>query len=153
MRKYPTLLGIISMALFLVTGVAVLAIAARNSSLDLESRQFLTAAIPAIFTDWDERELISRASTDLQAAVKGRDLDRLFAGMSRKLGSLKDCERIDGGASISMETERGIVVTGEYVAKTLFEGGAADIRLSLIKEEGDWQILSFRLDSDKFREK
>ncbi|MEJ2033221.1 MAG: hypothetical protein P8Y63_09320 [Deltaproteobacteria bacterium] len=149
MRKSTTLLGIVSLALFLVAGAAVLAIAARNSTLDGEGRQFVAAAIPAIFTHWDERELISRASPELQHAVNDWELDRLFSGMSRKLGGLQSCERVDGNTSISMETG-GIVISGEYVAKTEFAAGSADIRLSLIRKSGNWQILSFRLNSDLF---
>ncbi|MDA8164268.1 MAG: hypothetical protein M0017_04465 [Desulfobacteraceae bacterium] len=150
MRKYPTAVGIVSLSLFLAAGVAVLAITARNSSLDHEGRQFVSAAIPAIFTHWDERALISRATTDLRAAVKDRELNGLFEGMSRQLGPLKGCKGIEGGASISVEPDRGIVESGEYLVRTRFAAGDADIRLSLVKDNNNWRILSFRLDSDQF---
>lgn len=153
MSNYRTLLGIVSVALFLVTGGAALAIAARNSTLDSEGRHFVAAAIPAIFTNWNERALISRASTELRGAVKERDLDRLFGGMSRNLGRLQSCQQVNGNATISMDTARGIVVTGDYVARAKFKAGRAEIRLSLIRKNGNWRIQSFRLNSDRFGEK
>jgi hypothetical protein len=149
MRRSSLLLGAISLILFMVAGMAVIAIAAKNNSLDTESRLFVSTAIPAIFTDWNEKELVERASSELKTAVNDRELKRLFGGMARKFGKLQNCQ-VDGGASISMRSDREIVVTGEYVAKTKFDAGEANIILSLVKDSGHWRILSFRLDSEIF---
>jgi hypothetical protein len=150
MRRSSLLLGAISLTVFMVAGMAVIAIAAKNNSLDTESRLFVSTAIPAIFTEWNEKELVERASTELKTAVNDRELKRLFGGMARKFGRLQNWEQVDGGAFISMSSDREIVITGEYVARTRFDAGEANILLSLVKDSGNWRILSFRLDSEIF---
>ena len=149
MRTYSTGLGILSLALFLVAGVAVISIAAKHNGLDAEGRQFVQAAIPAIFSEWNEQELLRRASAELRAAVREAQLYRLFGGMSGKFGKLKHCGPMRGKANIAVEPE-GLVISGEYVAATMFASGEAEIGLSLVKRQGEWRITSFRLDSALF---
>ena len=86
----------------------------------------------------------------LARLLAGTTLCRVRARVRREPALRSWRRQSVGGSSISVGAARGIVVTGEYVARTEFEAGNADIRLSLRREGGNWRILSFRLDSDQF---
>jgi hypothetical protein len=138
-----------SLIVFLVTGMAVFALAAKSNTLDNECRQFVSAAVPAIFSEWNEKELVARASAELKTAVNHRELRQVFGGMAQKFGKLQNW-KAEGETSISMNSDRAILITGEYVAKSRFAAGEADIILSLVRDKGQWHILSFRLNSEMF---
>jgi hypothetical protein len=151
MKKVLMLLGGVFLALVIV-GIAVITIVAvKGSALDKESKQYADAAIPAIVSDWDIKELEQRTSPEFKSVLKDGDLEKLF-GMFRRLGKLKEFKGCKGASNISFTSEHGKVVSAAYVGSTEFEAGPAEIQLSLIKHGDQWQILGFRVNSKAFLE-
>ena len=64
----------------------------------------MDAAIPAIVTNWNETQLLDRASPEFKQAGTRQQLDQLFHGFAR-LGHLKKYESAQGHARMSTTTQ------------------------------------------------
>lgn len=142
MKKFFVVLGSIFLALIVLGGIAIAIVAIRGTALDKESRAYVDAAIPAIFSQWNQKELLDRASPEFKQAVTLDQLDRAFRWGSA-LGQLQKCDPAQGQAGISITPQAGKVTIGQYAAKAQFEKGEATITLGLIKHGNQWQILNF----------
>lgn len=146
MKKIFIILGSIFLALIVLGAVGIAIVAVRGTALDKESRAYADAAIPAIFSQWNQKEFLDRASPEFKQAVTIDQLDRLFRWAST-LGPLQKAEPAQGQAGISITPQSGKVTGGQYTAKAQFEKGEATITLGLIKHGDQWQILSFNVNS------
>lgn len=146
MKKLLIVLGSIFLGLFVLAGIGIAILAWRGNALDKESKAYVDAAVPAIVSSWSEQELMNRASPELRQATKPADMDRMFAWF-RTLGRLQQYEGSQGQAVMSVTSQTGKLVSGHYVAKAMFERGAASIEIGVIKHGGEWQIAKFRVDS------
>ena len=151
MKKLLVVLGAVFLVLIVVVIAGIAFVSIKGRALDRESGQYVDDAIPAIVSQWDITEMRRRASPELNAAVKGDDLEKLFARF-RKLGKLKEYRGSRGEANMSVTADRGSVISAAYVASAEFETGPAEIRLSLIKHGDQWQILGIHINSKVFLE-
>ena len=120
--------------------------AEKSSSLDLESHKFVDDAIVAIASSWNPDELLKRASSEMLAEAEHQvDVNSLF-DQWRPLGGLIAYAGSTGGAKIVESPEIGEMVTAEYTAKAAFQNGTAAINVELVKRNGNWSILSFKVD-------
>jgi hypothetical protein len=126
--------------------IGIAFVAVRGNALDKESKAYADTAIPAIVTGWSKKELIDRASPELNKAVTEQQLDQMFHWFT-SLGRLQKCEPAQGQAIMSATSQTGKMISGQYAAKARFERGDATIKLDLIKHGDQWQILSFYVDS------
>jgi hypothetical protein len=145
-KKFLIILGSVFLALILFGAIAIAFLAIRGTALDKESRAYADTAIPAIFSQWSQKELLDRASPELKKAVNIDQLDRMFRWAST-LGPLQKCESAQGQAGMSITPQSGKMTHGQYTAKAQFEKGEATITLGLIKHGDQWQILSFNVHS------
>src|SRR5262249_11317027 len=102
---------------------------------------YADAAIPAIFSQWNQKELLERASPEFKGQPADQ-LDRIFRWAST-LGRLQRVDPAQGYAGFSSTPQTGKTTIGQYTAKAQFEKGTAVITLDLIKHGEHWQILSF----------
>jgi hypothetical protein len=148
-QRFLIVLGAVFLAA-IVLGVVVIGVfAVKGSALDKESKAYVDNAVPIIVSDWDEKELLSRASQEFMQVTDKEDLDKLF-GFFRKLGRMREYQGSEGQSNISFTTEDGRRITAAYTAKASFEAGPAVIKITLIKHGEQWQIAGFRVNSDVF---
>jgi UDP-N-acetylmuramyl tripeptide synthase len=142
MKKFFIVLGSIFLAILVLGAIGIAFVAVRGNALDKESKAYADAAIPAIVTGWNEKELLDRASPEFQKAVTQQQLNQLFRWVST-LGRLQKCEPAQGQALMSATTQNGKMTSAQYASKATFEKGEATVTLGLIKHGDQWQILRF----------
>jgi hypothetical protein len=146
MKKFFIILGSIFLALIVLGVIGIAFVAVRGNALDKESKAYADAAIPAIITNWSEKELLDRASPELNKAATQKQLDQLFRWVS-SLGRLQKYDPLEGQALMSATTQTGQQITAQYSTKAMFEKGEATVTLGLIKHGDQWQILRFNVNS------
>jgi hypothetical protein len=144
MNKATRILGYGFLAFVAVAVASIAIIAFIGHRLDKESKAFVDAAIPAIVSDWDVKEIQKRASPEFDETADYDDLQYSFV-MLRTLGDLTEYKGSKGEATIRMSVHDGIVITALYTANADFDAGSAEMQVSLIRHGGQWQILGFRV--------
>src|ERR1041385_724079 len=102
MKKF--LFVVLIIVLLLAAGIAYVVF--RGTALDKESKAYAEGALPAIITNWSEKELLDRASPELTRAVNQQQLDQMFRWFS-SLGRLQKTDPIQGGALMSATSQGG----------------------------------------------
>jgi hypothetical protein len=128
--------------LFLGVGWFVWSVYALTNS----GKDFVDVAVPAIATSWSQDELSKRESPEFRRVTPDDKMAQFFE-IFRKLGPMTS---YDGAATVSAWTQNGLRVTGRYLARITCQNGKAEVVVSVIKENGEWQILGFRVNSDVF---
>lgn len=146
MKKFLIILGSIFLVVIVLGAIGIGFIAYRGNALDKESKSYADSAIPAIVINWNEKELLARASPEFKQAVTTDQLDRLFRWVN-SLGQLQKCQPSQGQALMSATTQAGNVISAQYTAKATFQKGEATIKLGLIKHGDQWQIVNFYVNS------
>jgi hypothetical protein len=137
---------VVILSVISVAALAIGAIVVYGRTLDKESHAYADAAISSIVSNWDVKQLELRASRELTSSTQPGDLDKIFDAL-RKLGALKGYRGSKGEATISITTQKGKVITANYLADADFERGSARIQIVLIQRDGQWQVLGFRVNS------
>jgi hypothetical protein len=145
MRRFLLILGSLTLVAIVVGVVGFGFLAYNGHELDVESRAFIDGAVPAIAAHWSKQELLDRATPELRENAKPEQLQALFETLSR-LGRLVEYEGAKGQAGATYMVGSGSTVSGSYVAKATFEGGAATFRIGLLKRDGHWMIHNFHVD-------
>jgi hypothetical protein len=145
MRKFLYVFGAAALAtaVALVVGIGILIW--KGNGLDAESKAYVDAAVPAITSHWDKNALLDRAGPELRAATTPGQIANLFDNFSR-LGPLVHYEGATGQANMAYYTGKGGQITAVYEAKAKYEHGEATLRLNLMKHDGVWTIVGFRVD-------
>jgi stress response protein SCP2 len=146
MKKFFIALGVIFLVLVVLGAIGIGYIAFRGNTLDKEGKAYADAAIPAIVTSWDKKELLDRASPEFKRDVNDAQIDQLFHRFT-VLGRFMTFDSATGQAFILATPQTGKVVTADYQAKAYFEKGPAMIKLKLIKHGDQWQILTLNVAS------
>jgi hypothetical protein len=120
--------------------------------LDKESKAYVDVAIPAIVSRWDIGEIEKRASPEFNDVVDYDDLEEYF-GAIRQLGNLVEYHGSMGDSNIMLSLQYGYEITADYTASADFEAGSADIQISLIKHDGQWQILDLTISPKSYNER
>jgi hypothetical protein len=147
MRKFFMWLGIGTAALIVLAVAGMVFLAIRGSELDGESRVYAAESIAAIVPAWSHEELLRRATPQLKAAAKPFEVAALFNAFSAGLGKLLENELPVGSAIVSVTAGEGKVIAANYVVKARFEKGDAVIRVSLLKQDDQWRVQGFYIDS------
>lgn len=149
MKSCLSVIGGIFLVLILIVGGCIAYMALVGGKLDASSKAYADKAVSAIASTWSEDELIARESPQFKKAASREELDQLFKKF-RELGPLQSSEEIRGDAKVNFTTTDGKVVTAVYVEKATFQNGKAEITITLIQNDGLWQILGFRVNSPLF---
>ncbi len=144
MKKVIMILGYAFLVLLVLFAVGIAAIAVFGRGLDKESKAYVDAALPAIVSGWDVRELQKRASPEFDEAVDYDELEDDFETLSQ-LGRLEEYKGSAGDSNIAISLQYGCEITADYTAGADFEAGSAEMQISLIKHGGTWQILDLKI--------
>jgi hypothetical protein len=148
MKKTIMILGYVFLALIVVIAATIASIAIIGKKLDKESKAFVDAAIPAIVSDWDVMELQKRASPELDESVDYDDVEEYF-GSLQQLGKFQEYKGSVGDSNITISLS-GYEITADYTANADFEAGSVEMQISLIRHNGQWQILDFKVSPEEF---
>ncbi len=152
MKRTIIALSYIVLALIVVVAAVIGTFAVIGNRLDKESKAFVDAAIPAIAAAWDISEIQKRASPEFDDDVDydelEQDLDEL-----RHMGKLIEYKGSKGEANITISFQLGYDITADYSASADFETASADIQITLIRHNGQWQILDLRVNPEEFTER
>ena len=142
MKKFLIVLGSIFLALIVLVAMGIALVAVRGNALDKESKAYADAAIPAIITSWNQKELLDRASPEFMQLVTQQNLDQMFRWFS-SVGRLQKCAPAEGQSLMSVTSQNGKTISAKYISKAQFEKGEGNITLLLIKHGDQWQIAGF----------
>ena len=151
MKKFLSIVGGLFLLLLIVGGGFVGYTAYKKQGLDASSKAYVERNVPTVVSTWSKDELLKRSSPQLTKILneKPEQLHLLFQKLS-KLGAMQSFGEVDGASSIFYTTQNGKVVSAAYVAKAKFEHGEADVSVKLIQLSGQWQFLSFYVNSPIF---
>lgn len=152
MKKTIMVLGYIFVVLIVVLIAGFVSLTFMGNRWDKESKAFVDAAIPAIVSTWDVDEIEKRASPEFNDEVDYDGLEQDF-GVLRQLGKLVEYKGSTGDSNITLSFLYGYEITADYTASADFEAGSTNMRMSLIKHGGKWQILDFTINPEEFNER
>ena len=152
MKKVIMILGYIFLVLIVVLLSGFGSLTVIGNRLDKESKAFVDAAIPAIVSTWDVSEIVKRASPEFNDEVDYDGLEQDI-GVLQQLGTLVEYKGSTGDAHISLSLLYGYEITADYTASADFEAGSTNMRMSLIKHGGQWQILDLKINPEEFNER
>ena len=146
MKKFLIVMGV-TFAVIIVLGVIGIAtIAVKGSALDKESKAYVDEVTPIILADLRKETLLKYASDDLKNVVKPEDLDKVFNWFKR-LGAFQKYKGSTGQAHMSVTTQAGKVINGQYIAEADFDTGPAQIRIVTVKKGDEWFVQMFNINS------
>jgi hypothetical protein len=149
LKKVFVVLGVVFAALIVIFAGLFGIAAYKGLKLDASCVAYVNANLPPILGTWSEEELIQRAAPQLLKAAPDAQMSLLFAKL-KQLGPLEEYEGATGSSNVSMTTQAGKVVSGNYTAKAKFEQGDATINVRLVQIAGEWKIVGFHVDSPFF---
>jgi hypothetical protein len=91
--------------------------------------------------------LEKRESDKFRKATTEEELTKLF-GIFAKLGPMKSYDGATGDASMNYMAGSGLQISAAYTVEATFQNGKAEILVTLTQENGQWEILGFRVNSD-----
>jgi hypothetical protein len=144
-KKFLIMLGGFFAVILLILGIAAVIYFPHLIKLDREATAYIQDVVPRIVGDWKSKELLDRATPQLDSAIKSHGgVERLFE-MFRKVGSLKHLDAPTGNVGFTKYAGQGAVTLGEYNAHADFEKGAATIHIELLRMNGEWMINGFHV--------
>lgn len=152
MKKAIMILGYIFLVLVVALIAGFVSLTIIGNRLDRESKAFVDEAIPAIVSTWDVSEIEKRASPEFNDEVDYDELEQDL-GVLQQLGKLVEYKGSAGDANITLSLQYGYEITADYTASADFEAGSTNMRMSLIRHGGQWQILDFKINPEEFNER
>jgi hypothetical protein len=136
----------VAVALCVATAILVGLVAYRGHRLDVESRDFVDSAVPAITARWSSDELLDLAAPELLANAQPAQMKAAFSTLSRQLGHLTEYEGATGDSLVTYTAGTGSTIKASYLARAKFEAAPASIWVMLVKRDGHWMISGFRVE-------
>jgi len=146
MKKALVVLGGVFLTLLILGGVGFGLMAYEGTKFDTSSKAYAEEANARITESWSADELKSRASSALKQAATDAQIDQLFQQLA-PLGGLQSPGDFKGESNISYIYPQGARITALYSANETFQNGTAQIDVGLIREQGQWLILSFHAEN------
>lgn len=147
MKKF--LIGCGSLCVIFIAIVAglIFLFVSKASKLERSAQEYMDTTIPGIITDWSTQTLLDQASPELLKTVTPDQMARYFEKFHQLLGPLQSYHGARGGTRYTYTTEDGRRDLGEFTVFADFEKGEAEIKVSLIRHDGKWQISGFHVNS------
>jgi len=148
MKKFLTILGGVFLAVILLLVGLFGFVAYEGHGLDVSSKAYVEVNVPPIIATWSTNELLKRSSPQLLEVINKnpQQLDELFRAFSR-LGAMKTFGDVKGESTVAVTAQDGKVITAAYSGTGKFAHGDAQISVRLIQNAGQWQLLSFNVNS------
>ena len=140
--------GIFTLAVILIVATIFIYGTFWGKPLDESSKKFVDESISAITSEWSPQELKNRASPALIATIDKdpESLNKLFSRFSR-LGGLKHYSGSTGQSFGMFNIIGPSSITADYVANVEFENGNAVISVKLVRQDKNWKINYFYVNS------
>jgi hypothetical protein len=138
---------LLSLASLLVLGSTGFKNSAQTAiPLDEQCKAYGDEVVPLVLqaTPWDLDELMRRASPEFIRVASPDQVELLFRPFNNFLGALVRHGEAQVDVTIRRRSE-GVTVLCQYQAPGTFENYTAAIVLQMILRDGQWQILSLRL--------
>jgi hypothetical protein len=149
MKKFLLVLGCITLFLIILAVGYICYAAIRGHQLDVSSKAYVDANVPAFISSWSKDELLKLASKELQEDLAGQQGDNLFSQL-KQLGKYQSYDGCEGQAYINCSFKYGKVITALYTAQAKFQNGKAKIKMELVWRNGQWQIAMIMVNSPLF---
>ena len=146
MKKTLMILGSIFAILIAAGVIGVSVIAVKGRALDEESKVYVDEVTPKILANLKKETLFQYASNELKNSASPEEFDKIFDWFA-KLGRFKEYKGSNGQANISLTTEKGKQITGNYQAQAEFENGPATIQITTMKKGDNWKVIGFHITS------
>jgi len=147
MRRFLYVLGALFLVILVAGTVAIVFAVYSGQALDAESKAYVDASIPAIASNWNEAELLNRATPELRNSMVPEQFASLFGSFSQ-FGHLIRYNGSKGQAMMSYVAGVGKTVSASYVAKAACQNGNVIFRIVLLKRNGRWWINNFHINLD-----
>ena len=146
------IIGIVVVALISLGAGAYLLFQHFGGHYDVESKAYVDRIIPLVCKDWNEGLVLQESSPELMKFIEKdkEKFDKLFVWFADRLGPLKEYKGSQGEAVLSYTAKDGKILTGSYAVQADFEKGPADIQVRVVLHGDKWQILLFKVNSDRF---
>ena len=133
----------------LICGVLAVAgymyvMARTNLALDKASRAFAMDTVVAIGAHWDPAELWQRATPHFREQTSQDDLRAQFDAANRRLGPMTESLAIAGKTSFPI-IPTGAPLFADYIVRSTFAKGEADIVVRTVRTGTGWAIDSFSI--------
>jgi hypothetical protein len=133
----------------LVCGVLAVAgymyvMARTNLAMDKESSAFAMNTVVAVGAHWDPAELWQRATPHFREQTTQDELRAQFDAANAKLGPMTESLAIAGKTSFPI-IPTGAPLFADYIVRSTFAKGEADIVVRTVKTGTTWSIDSFTL--------
>lgn len=138
------ILGLLFLALLAVAGAGFGFWVHQNG----QAREFVSATIPVIYTDWNADALTHRSASVLQTPDFGAQVRDTFQLFAPHLGPLESSETPEGTLRYGRPAPNvpsGLF--GTFTARAKFRDGEATLDFVVVKEQGAWRIGSFGVSS------
>jgi hypothetical protein len=142
--RTPSVLNIGFAIAITICIIFYLIVAHSDNALNDASHQYADAAIKAVCSDWDMKELEARASPEFMSAMKDVNWEKTFA-LFRRLGRLRELKGFRGEVNDSATVDHAKAIVAVYVADAKFEAGLAEIKATCIKHGAQWQVMGFHV--------
>jgi hypothetical protein len=149
MKKALAILGAVVLVLVLAIGGTIVHFSRVGRGLDESSKAYADSVVPLIVGSWSVDALEKHASPQALKVTNHDQWIMVFSKLSQ-LGALKHYDGAKGDSHISYTPKEGKVVSAKYVSHAQFENGDADIRITLIQIDNEWQIWGFYVNSPLF---
>jgi hypothetical protein len=129
-----------------VVGIAgfITAFLIGTHNLSKTTENFARSSAVAIFSGWDDKELLDRASPDFLKNAHPDAIHNSFNNLS-KLGKLTRVDQLEGGPHYIISLTGPNTATATYSGTAEFENGKLQFQIDLIDGGPVWQIKAFRI--------
>ena len=122
----------------------------KGSALDADSKAFIEQTVAAVGKDWDQSELLKRASPELLKKASGEQIATLFQNW-KNLGGLVHYDGARGQAMMSYFVRKGSTTRAHYEANAAFANGSARFRIDLSRRDTQWMIDGSFVDTSSYK--
>ena len=116
-----------------------------------ESLAFVKKELPQVVANWDPQALLRITSPQLKPKLSAGELEKVFTFFTQKLGPLKQYGETRGQSNVTLSL-KGFSSSAVYISQATFAKGPAQLLIGLRKQQGQWHVTDFRVDSPAFRE-
>lgn len=109
-----------------------------------QAREYVSRAIPAIFTRWDDQALADRTVRELRTTEFERESHDMLYRFADILGPLQSIEAVEGSLQFGKpDPSTPRMLFGVYAARAKFARGEGSIELLVAKQDQTWRIGRF----------
>jgi hypothetical protein len=150
MKKLLIVLGAVFATIIVIVAILGIIMIPHWLRLNKDAKVYLTNNVPLIVDHWNPQNLFDRATPELIADARPREVDKLY-DMFRQLGTLKHLNAPElGNIGSQAFSKQGTYTYGNYTIHADFQKGPATISIQLLYMGTGWKINNFRINSDVF---